>query len=59
VTEKENEVECVVEMDGRLGELVAVPRSLVVNGSSGKVTGVVVERILFRRSWWRCLLRKP
>ena len=58
-TEKGNVVECVVEADGPDGELVAVPKQLLVNADSGKVTGVVVERILFRRSWWRRLRKMP
>lgn len=56
---EKGDVECVTEADGPRGELVAVPTSVTVDAKTGNVATVRVDRLLFRRSWWTRLLRRP
>ena len=59
VTTEKARVECVEVAETKRGLLVSVPVVQAVNVESGKVVSVQTRLVLFRRTWWRRLLRMP
>jgi len=59
VETKKGQVHCMVYARRLSGTLMAIPSVLGVDAMDGNVKSVQVRFLLFRRSWWRQLLRRP